>query len=323
MKKTVLITGAAGFLGSHLCDYFLSKNYKVIGLDNFITGSLKNLSHLTANSDFKFREIDITHNFKIDNPIDYILHFASPASPIDYLQIPIETLRVGSLGTENVLKIALKNKARILIASTSEVYGDPLEHPQKEEYCGNVDPVGPRGVYDEAKRFQEALTTAYHTYHGLDIRIARIFNTYGARMRVNDGRAIPAFMGQVLRNESLTVFGDGSQTRSFCYIDDMIEGVYKLLHSNYTKPMNLGNPEEISLIDFANEIIALGGNNNKIIYKPLPVNDPIKRKPDITKAMNILNWKPKVSRKKGLENTFNYFRSLSLEELNKKEHKFV
>jgi len=323
MKKTVLITGAAGFLGSHLCDYFLSKNYRVIGVDNFITGSPKNLSHLTANSDFEFREIDITHNFKIDNPIDYILHFASPASPIDYLQIPLETLRVGSLGTENILKIALKNKARILIASTSEVYGDPLEHPQKEEYCGNVDPVGPRGVYDEAKRFQEALTTAYHTYHGLDIRIARIFNTYGARMRVNDGRAIPAFMGQVLRNESLTVFGDGSQTRSFCYIDDMVKGIYKLLHSNYTKPMNLGNPEEISLIDFANEIIALGGNNNKIIYKPLPVNDPIKRKPDITKAMNILNWKPVVSRKKGLENTFNYFRSLSLEELNKKEHKFA
>ena len=323
MKKTVLITGAAGFLGSHLCDYFLYKDYKVLGIDNLITGSLKNLTHLESNSSFELREIDITHDFKINCSIDYILHFASPASPIDYLQIPLETLRVGSLGTENVLKIALKNKARVLIASTSEVYGDPLEHPQKEEYCGNVNPVGPRGVYDEAKRFQEALTTAYHTYHGLDIRIARIFNTFGARMRVNDGRAIPAFMGQVLRNESLTVFGDGSQTRSFCYIDDMIEGVYKLLHSNYTKPINLGNPEEISLIDFANEIVALGGNNNKIIFKPLPINDPIKRKPDITKAMNILNWKPKVSRKKGLENTFNYFRSLSLEELNKKEHKFV
>ena len=323
MKKTVLITGAAGFLGSHLCDYFLSKNYKVLGIDNFITGSSNNLSHLTANYNFEFREIDITHNFKIDDSIDYILHFASPASPIDYLQIPLETLRVGSLGTENVLKIALKNKARILIASTSEVYGDPLEHPQKEEYCGNVDPVGPRGVYDEAKRFQEALTTAYHTYHRLDIRIARIFNTYGSRMRVNDGRAIPAFIGQVLRGESLTVFGDGSQTRSFCYIDDMVEGIYKLLYSNYTKPMNLGNPEEISLIEVANEIVALGGNNNKIIFKPLPVNDPIKRKPDITKAMDILNWKPKVSRKKGLENTFNYFRSLSFDELNKKEHKFT
>ena len=323
MKKTVLITGAAGFLGSHLCDYFLSKNFKVIGLDNFITGIVENLSHLKVNSDFKFREVDITHDFEIDDSIDYILHFASPASPIDYLKIPLETLRVGSLGTENILKIALKKKARVLIASTSEVYGDPLEHPQNEEYCGNVDPVGPRGVYDEAKRFQEALTTAYHTFHGLDIRIARIFNTYGSRMRVNDGRAIPAFMGQVLRNESLTVFGDGSQTRSFCYIDDMVEGIYKLLYSNYTKPMNLGNPEEISLIEVANEIVALGGNNNKIIFKPLPVNDPIKRKPDITKAMDILNWKPKVSRKKGLENTFNYFRSLSFDELNKKEHKFT
>ena len=323
MKKTVLITGAAGFLGSHLCDYFISKNYKVLGIDNLITGSLTNVSHLESSSNFEFREIDITHNFKITDSIDYILHFASPASPIDYLQIPLETLRVGSLGTENILKIALKNKARILIASTSEVYGDPFEHPQKEEYCGNVNPVGPRGVYDEAKRFQEALTTAYHTYHGLDIRIARIFNTYGSRMRVNDGRAIPAFMGQVLRNESLTVFGDGSQTRSFCYIDDMIVGIYKLLHSNYNKPLNLGNPEEIALIDFANEIIALGKKNNKIIYKPLPINDPIKRKPDITKAMNILNWKPKVSRKKGLEITFNYFRSLSLEELSKKERKFA
>ena len=323
MRKTVLITGAAGFLGSHLCDYFLSKNYKVLGIDNLITGSLNNLSDFESNSDFEFREIDITDNFKIDDSIDFILHFASPASPIDYLKIPLKTLSVGSIGTDNILKIALKNKACILIASTSEVYGDPLEHPQTEEYCGNVDPVGPRGVYDEAKRFQEALTTAYHTYYGLDIRIARIFNTYGSRMRVNDGRAIPAFMGQVLRNESLTVFGDGSQTRSFCYIDDMVEGIYKLLHSNYNMPVNLGNPEEIALIDFANEIIALGGNNNKIIYKPLPINDPIKRKPDITKAINILNWKPKVSRKEGLENTFNYFRSLSFEELNKKEHKFA
>lgn len=323
MKKTVLITGAAGFLGSHLCDYFLLKNYKVIGIDNLITGSLKNLSHLKSNLDFNFREIDITDDFKIDDSIDYILHFASPASPIDYLKIPLETLRVGSLGTENVLKIALKNNAVILIASTSEVYGDPLEHPQNEEYFGNVNPVGPRGVYDEAKRFQEALTTAYHSYHGVEIRIARIFNTYGSRMRVNDGRAIPSFMGQVLRGENLTVFGDGSQTRSFCYIDDMVEGIYMLLHSSYTKPMNLGNPDEIALIDFANEIIDMGGNNNKIIFKPLPINDPIKRKPDIIKAMNILNWKPKVSRKKGLKNTFQYFRSLSLEELNKKEHKFV
>ena len=323
MKKTVLITGAAGFLGSHLSDYFLSKNFRVIGIDNLLTGSLKNISHLKSNHDFEFIKIDITHEFKIDSPIDYILHFASPASPIDYLKIPLETLRVGSLGTENILKIALKNNARILIASTSEVYGDPLIHPQNEEYCGNVDPVGLRGVYDEAKRFQEALTTAYHTFYGLEIRIARIFNTYGSRMRVNDGRAIPTFMGQVLRNESLTVFGDGSQTRSFCFIEDMVEGIYNLLNSNYTKPINLGNPEEIALIDFANEIINLGKNKNKIIFKSLPVNDPKKRKPDITKAIKILNWKPKVSRKKGLENTFNYFRSLSLDELNKKEHKFA
>jgi dTDP-glucose 4,6-dehydratase len=313
MKKTVLITGAAGFIGSHLCDCFLSKNYKVIGIDNLITGSLKNLSHLNSNMDFQFIKIDITHDFDIDNSIDYILHFASPASPIDYLKIPLETLRVGSLGTENVLKIALKNNASILIASTSEVYGDPLVHPQPEEYHGNVNPIGPRSVYDEAKRFQEALTTAYQTYYGLDIRIARIFNTYGSRMRINDGRALPAFMGQVLRNESLTVFGDGSQTRSFCFIDDMVEGIYKLLHSNYTKPMNLGNPEEITMIDFAKEIIALGGNNNKIVFKPLPLNDPIKRKPNITKAIKILNWQPQVSRKKGLQNSLNYFKSLSLE----------
>tara|TARA_B100001173_G_scaffold305607_1_gene311261 strand:- start:250 stop:1221 length:972 start_codon:yes stop_codon:yes gene_type:complete len=323
MKKTVLITGAAGFLGSHLCDYFLSKNNKVIGLDNLITGSLKNLSHLKSNSDFEFRKIDITENFNMDSPIDFILHFASPASPIDYLKIPLKTLRVGSLGTENILKIALKNNARILIASTSEIYGDPLIHPQSEEYCGNVNPVGPRGVYDEAKRFQEALTTAYHTYYGIDIRIARIFNTYGSRMRVNDGRAIPTFIGQVLRNESLTVFGNGFQTRSFCYIDDMIEGIYKLLHSNYTKPMNLGNPEEISLIDFAKEIINMGGSNNKIVFKPLPANDPVKRKPDITKAIKILNWKPRISRKRGLKSTFNYFKKLPQEELNKKGHKFA
>jgi dTDP-glucose 4,6-dehydratase len=273
--------------------------------------------------DFQFKKIDITHDFDIKDSIDFILHFASPASPIDYLKIPLETLRVGSLGTENILKIALKNNARILIASTSEVYGDPLVHPQPEEYFGNVNPVGPRGVYDEAKRFQEALTTAYHTFHGLDIRIARIFNTYGSRMRVNDGRAIPAFIGQVLRQESLTVFGDGSQTRSFCFIDDMVEGIYKLLHSNYSKPMNLGNPEEIALIDFAKEIIAMGGGDNKIVFKALPVNDPIKRKPDITKAMKILNWQPLISRKKGLENTFNYFKSLSSENLNKKDSRFA
>ena len=323
MKKTVLITGAAGFLGSHLCDYLISKNYKVVGIDNLITGDLKNLSHLNSNTDFQFKEIDITHDFNIEVSLDYILHFASPASPIDYLKIPLETLRVGSLGTENVLKLALKNKARILIASTSEVYGDPLVHPQTEEYFGNVDPVGPRGVYDEAKRFQEALTKAYHTFHRLDIRIARIFNTYGSRMRVNDGRVIPAFMGQVLRGENLTVFGDGSQTRSFCFVDDMVKAIYKLLHSNYNKPINLGNPEEIALIDFAKEILEMGGTNNKIVFKPLPVNDPLKRKPDITKAIKILNWQPQISRKKGLKNTFNYFKSLSLEELNKKYNKFA
>jgi dTDP-glucose 4,6-dehydratase len=323
MKKTILITGSAGFLGSHLCDYFLSKNYRVIGIDNLLTGNLNNLSHLNSNKDFEFKKIDIVHDFKINDSLDFILHFASPASPLDYLKIPIETLRIGSLGTENILKLALKNNARILIASTSEVYGDPLLHPQTEEYFGNVDPVGPRGVYDEAKRFQEALTTAYHTYHGLDIRIARIFNTYGSRMRVNDGRAIPAFMGQVLRGEDLTVFGDGSQTRSFCYIDDMVKGIYMLLHSKYTKPINLGNPEEISLIDFAKEIIKINGTKNKIVFKPLPTNDPLKRKPDISKAIKILGWNPIVSRKKGLENTLNYFKNLSLEELNKKNNKFA
>ena len=320
MKKTVLITGAAGFLGSHLCDYFLSKKYRVIGIDNLITGSLKNLNHLSSNSNFEFNEIDITSNFKIDNSLDFILHFASPASPIDYLKIPLETLRVGSLGTENILKIALKNNARILIASTSEVYGDPLVHPQVEEYCGNVNPVGPRGVYDEAKRFQEALTTAYHTYHGLDIRIARIFNTYGSRMRVNDGRAIPAFMGQVLRNESLTVFGDGSQTRSFCYVDDLVEGIFRLLNSDYEKPVNVGNPSEISISQFAEEIIKLTGTAQKVIYKDLPVDDPKQRRPDISLAKNLLDWEPKVSRQEGLKITYEYFKSLSKEELYEKEH---
>jgi len=323
LKKTVLITGAAGFIGSHLSDFFLSKNYKVIGVDNLITGNLKNLSHLDSNLDFKFKEIDIIYDFNIEDSIDFILHFASPASPLDYLKIPLETLRVGSLGTENVLKLALKNNARILIASTSEVYGDPLVHPQHEEYFGNVDPVGPRGVYDEAKRFQEAITNAYHTFYGLDIRIARIFNTYGSRMRVNDGRVIPTFIGQVLRHESLTVFGNGSQTRSFCFIDDMVDGIYKLLHSDYSKPINLGNPEEIALIDFAKEIMALGGNNNKIVFRPLPVNDPVKRKPDITKAIKILNWQPQISRKKGLKNTFSYFKGLPLQELNKKDNRFA
>jgi len=310
MTKIVLITGAAGFLGSHLCDLFISKNYRVIGIDNLITGDLNNISHLVKASNFKFQKIDITENFQLDEKIDFILHFASPASPIDYLRIPIETMRVGSLGTENILKIALKNKATILIASTSEVYGDPLEHPQNEDYYGNVNPIGPRGVYDEAKRFQEALTTAYHTFYGLDIRIARIFNTYGSRMRVNDGRALPTFIHQALKNKPLTVFGDGNQSRSFCYVDDLINGIYKLLKSDYTKPINLGNPQEITINEVAKEIIFLSGNNCKIIYKELPKNDPLMRKPDISKAKKILGWSPIVSRKEGLEITFKYFKSI-------------
>ena len=310
MNKTVLITGAAGFLGSHLCDLFISKSYRVIGIDNLITGNINNISHLENNINFKFEKIDITTDFKIKEKIDFILHFASPASPIDYLKIPLETMRVGSLGTDNILKIALENKATILIASTSEIYGDPLEHPQKESYYGNVNPIGPRGVYDEAKRFQEALTTAYHTFHGLDIRIARIFNTYGPRMRVNDGRALPAFMCQALKSESLTVFGDGNQSRSFCYVDDLAEGIYKLLKSNYSKPINLGNPDEITINDFAKQVIQLSRNDSNIIYKPLPLNDPLKRKPDISKAMRILDWKPIVTRKEGLEKTFKYFKSI-------------
>jgi len=310
MNKTVLITGASGFLGSHLCELLILKGYKVIGIDNLITGNLNNISHLIKNSNFKFKKIDITENFKINEKIDFILHFASPASPIDYLKIPLETMRVGSLGTENILKIALYNKATILIASTSEVYGDPLEHPQNEDYYGNVNPIGPRGVYDEAKRFQEALTTAYHTFYGLDIRIARIFNTYGSRMRVNDGRALPTFIHQALKNKPLTVFGDGNQSRSFCYVDDLMNGIYKLLKSDYTKPINLGNPQEITINEIAKEIILLSGNNCKIIYKELPENDPLMRKPDISKAIKILNWEPIVSRKEGLEQTFRHYKSI-------------
>ncbi|MEM9680705.1 MAG: UDP-glucuronic acid decarboxylase family protein, partial [Bacteroidota bacterium] len=292
-KKNVLITGAAGFLGSHLCDKFINEGFRVIGMDNFITGDIKNVGHLMSNPDFEFIEHDVTEFVKVDEHLDYILHFASPASPIDYLKIPIQTLKVGSLGTHNLLGLAKAKKARILIASTSEVYGDPLVHPQSEDYYGNVSTIGPRGVYDEAKRFQESITMAYHRFHGLETRIVRIFNTYGPRMRLNDGRVIPAFMGQALRGEDLTVFGDGSQTRSFCYIDDQIDGIFKLLFSDYTFPVNIGNPNEISLRDFAEEIIKLTGTDQKIIYKPLPQDDPLQRQPDISLAKELLGWYPK------------------------------
>ena len=309
MKKNILITGAAGFLGSHLCDFFISKNFNVIGIDNLSTGNLENISHLKDLSNFSFEIIDITKSFEIKNSLDYILHFASPASPIDYLNLPIETLRAGSIGVENVLKIALQKKAKILIASTSEVYGDPLQHPQREDYYGNVNPIGPRSVYDEAKRFQEAITTAYHTHFGLNISIARIFNTYGPRMRKNDGRVIPAFLNQIIENKPITIFGNGKQTRSFCYVDDLILGIFKLLKSNISSPVNLGNPSEISIVDFANELIDTFGNNSSISFKKFPQNDPLKRKPDISKAINLLNWKPKVLRKEGIKLTYEYFKS--------------
>ena len=319
--ERVLITGAAGFLGSHLVDKFLSEGFEVIGMDNFITGSPKNIAHLSLHPHFTFIEQDVTEYIRIDGKLDYILHFASPASPVDYLRIPIQTLKVGSLGTHNVLGLAKAKKARVLIASTSEVYGDPLVHPQTEEYFGNVNPIGPRGVYDEAKRFQEAMTMAYHNFHGLQTRIVRIFNTYGPRMRLNDGRVIPAFMGQILRGEDLTVFGDGSQTRSFCYVDDQINGIFKLLFSDYHLPVNIGNPEEISILDFAKEIIKLTGGKSKIIFKDLPVNDPLQRCPDITKAKKLLNWTPEVDRETGMKKTFAYFKTLSKEELYQQEFK--
>ena len=321
MSKKVLITGAAGFLGSHLCDRFLLEGYQVIGMDNYITGDPKNIKHLSNNLNFSFIEHDITEFIKIEGDLDYILHFASPASPIDYLKIPIQTLKVGSLGTHNLLGLAKAKNARILIASTSEIYGDPLVHPQTEDYYGNVNTIGPRGVYDEAKRFQESITMAYHRFHGIETRIVRIFNTYGPRMRLNDGRVIPAFMGQALRGEDLTVFGDGSQTRSFCYVDDQVEGIYRLLLSDYVYPVNIGNPHEISILDFAKEIIKLTSTSQKIIYKDLPVNDPLQRQPDITLAKKILNWGPKINRKEGMQLTFNYFKGLSKEELTKSEHK--
>lgn len=319
--KRVLITGAAGFLGSHLCDKFINEGFYVIGMDNLITGDLKNIAHLFKKEHFEFYHHDVTKFVHVPGNLDYILHFASPASPIDYLKIPIQTLKVGSLGTHNLLGLAKAKNARILIASTSEVYGDPLVHPQTEDYYGNVNTIGPRGVYDEAKRFQESLTMAYHNFHGLQTRIVRIFNTYGPRMRLNDGRVIPAFMGQALRGEDLTIFGDGNQTRSFCYVDDQIEGIFRLLMSDYHLPVNIGNPDEITINDFAKEIIQLTGTDQKIVYKQLPENDPLQRQPDISLAKKILNWQPKIDRKIGLQKTFDYFRTLSAEELQKEEHK--
>lgn len=318
--KRVLITGAAGFLGSHLCDRFLKEGYHVIGMDNLITGNLDNIEHLFSEKHFEFYNHDVTKFVHVSGELDYILHFASPASPIDYLKIPIQTLKVGAMGTHNLLGLAKAKNARILVASTSEVYGDPQVHPQTEDYWGHVNPVGPRGVYDEAKRYLEAITMAYHTYHGLETRIVRIFNTYGPRMRLNDGRVLPAFVGQALRGEDLTVFGDGSQTRSFCYVDDLVEGIYRLLMSDYEKPVNVGNPSEISIADFAEEIIKLTGTTNKVIYKDLPKDDPMQRQPDITKAREILGWEPKVDRSEGLKRTYEYFKSLPEEKLYKKEH---
>ncbi|MFN5912826.1 MAG: UDP-glucuronic acid decarboxylase family protein [Chitinophagaceae bacterium] len=321
-NKRVLITGAAGFLGSHLCDRFIREGYDLVGMDNLITGDLKNIEHLFKLKEFEFYHHDVTKFIHVSGDIDYILHFASPASPIDYLKIPIQTLKVGAMGTHNCLGLAKSKGARILVASTSEVYGDPLVHPQTESYWGNVNPVGPRGVYDEAKRYMESITMAYHTFHKLETRIVRIFNTYGPRMRLNDGRALPAFIGQALRGEDLTVFGEGSQTRSFCYVDDLIEGIYRLLLSDYPYPVNIGNPVEISLLDFAKEILALTGASTKIVFKPLPEDDPKQRRPDISKAKELLGWEPKVDRSEGLKKTYEYFRSLPKEELTKQPKEF-
>ncbi|WP_104385317.1 UDP-glucuronic acid decarboxylase family protein [Sphingobacterium sp. HMA12] len=318
-RKRILITGAAGFLGSHLCDRFIAEDYDVIGMDNLITGDLQNIAHLFKLENFDFYHHDVSKFVHIPGDLDYILHFASPASPVDYLKIPIQTLKVGSLGTHNLLGLARAKQARILVASTSEVYGDPLVSPQSEDYWGNVNPVGPRGVYDEAKRFQEAITMAYHNAHGLDTRIVRIFNTFGSRMRLNDGRAIPTFIAQAIRGEDITLFGDGSQTRSFCYIDDQIEGIYRLLHSNCIQPINIGNPDEISLLQLAQEIIALTGSSSKICHKPLPIDDPKQRKPDIGLAKAQLNWQPKIDRKLGLEKTIDFYRKVPLETLSHKD----
>jgi dTDP-glucose 4,6-dehydratase len=314
-QKRILITGAAGFLGSHLCDRFIKEGYYVIAMDNLITGDLMNIEHLRSNPNFEFIHHDITKYIDIEGSLDYILHFASPASPIDYLKIPIQTLKVGALGTHNCLGLAKAKGARILVASTSEVYGDPLVHPQTEEYWGNVNPVGPRGVYDEAKRYMESITMAYHTFHHVETRIIRIFNTYGPRMRLNDGRVLPAFIGQALRGEDLTMFGDGSQTRSFCYVDDLVEGIYRLLFSDYVEPVNIGNPDEITIKEFGEEIIRLTGTQQKLISLPLPIDDPKQRKPDIKKARNILGWEPKISRAEGLKITYDYFKRFSIKEL--------
>ncbi|HEY5826480.1 MAG TPA: UDP-glucuronic acid decarboxylase family protein [Cyclobacteriaceae bacterium] len=320
-KKRVLITGGAGFLGSHLCDRFIKEGFHVIAMDNLITGDLRNIEHLFKHPDFEFYHHDVSKFVHVPGDLHYILHFASPASPIDYLKIPIQTLKVGSLGTHNLLGLARSKKARIIIASTSEVYGDPTVHPQPEEYYGNVNTVGPRGVYDEAKRFQEAITMAYHTYHNLETRIVRIFNTYGPRMRLNDGRVLPAFIGQALRGEDLTIFGDGSQTRSFCYVDDLVEGIYRLLMSDYAQPVNIGNPDEITIGDFAEEIVKLTGTKQKVVYHPLPKDDPKQRQPDITKAKSLLGWTPKVSRAEGLKITYAYFKSLPQDVLFQRDHK--
>ena len=318
--KRVLITGAAGFLGSHLCDRFIKDGYHVIAMDNLITGRLKNIEHLFHLEQFEFYNHDVSKFIHVPGELDYILHFASPASPIDYLKIPIQTLKVGSLGIHNCLGLAKAKGARLIIASTSEVYGDPTVHPQTEDYWGNVNPVGPRGVYDEAKRFQEAMTMAYHNFHGLETRIVRIFNTYGPRMRLNDGRVLPAFIGQALRGEDLTIFGDGSQTRSFCYVDDLVEGIVRLLMSDYPYPVNIGNPSEITIAQFAEEIIALTGTSQKVIYKDLPVDDPKQRQPDIAKARELLKWEPMIDRSEGLKRTYAYFQGLSKEELMETDH---
>ena len=320
-KQRVLITGGAGFLGSHLCDRFIKEGFHVIAMDNLITGDLRNIEHLFKLPDFEFYHHDVSTFVHVPGELHYILHFASPASPIDYLKIPIQTLKVSSLGTHNLLGLARAKKARLLVASTSEVYGDPLVHPQVEEYYGNVNPIGPRGVYDEAKRFQEAITMAYHTYHNLETRIIRIFNTYGPRMRLNDGRVLPAFIGQALRGEDLTVFGDGSQTRSFCFVDDEVDGIFRLLMSDYHMPMNIGNPNEITIGEFAEEIVKLTGTRQKIVYKPLPQDDPKQRQPDITKARQILGWEPNVSRSDGLRITYEYFKSLPQDVLFQRDHK--